>query len=172
MLLMNFSEAPSWWIIKADLLSNFDKKLLKDFVLKVSSFGSSKIFMFLVNTFEERALIRPRFFTFLFSFVSLVCPLCLGPCAIPPPTKIGAVILPCLAPPEPFCWTIFLLEPLTSPRDLVWPFFFLWLFNCQLITSWIKSFLGFKEKTWSDTSWVPIFLPSMLISSNFIFNLS
>ena len=80
-----------------------NKKLLKDFVLKVSSFGSSKIFMFLVNTFEERALIRPRFFTFLFSFVSLVCPLCLGPCAIPPPTKIGAVILPCLAPPYPFC---------------------------------------------------------------------
>ena len=167
-LFKNFSEAPSWWIINADLVSNLDRKLSKDFVLKVSILGSSKTLIWLVKTLEDRALIKPRFLIFLFNLVNLVWPLCLGPWAIPPPTKMGAVILPCLAPPDPFCWTIFLLDPLTSPLDFVCPFFFLWLFYCQLITNWIKSFLGLNEKTLSETSWVPIFLPSILISSNFI----
>ena len=78
-------------------------------------FCSSKMTNCFLLAFADKAWTKPSFLTFLFNFFNAVFPLCLGPCAIPPPTKIGAVMLPCLAPPEPFCWTIFLLEPLTSP---------------------------------------------------------
>ena len=95
----------------ADLLFKFFNKFLKCFVLREDIFGSLKILSCLLFALTDKACFNPSRLTFLFNFLNADLPLCLGPCATPPPTNIGAVILPCLAPPEPFCCTIFLLEP-------------------------------------------------------------
>ena len=56
----------------------------------------------------------PIFFSFLFSFLVLYAVSPLGPCAIPPPTKIGAFLLACLALPVPFWAYILEVDPVIS----------------------------------------------------------
>ena len=88
-------------------------------VLKFLKSLSDKILILLSNTLLDKACFKPNFLTFLFNLFTLCFPFALGPCAIPPPTNIGAVILPCRAPPDPFCGPIFFLEPATSPLVFV-----------------------------------------------------
>src|SRR3989304_1076649 len=64
---------------------------------------------------RERATFRDFLFILAGSSKILLIPL--GPWVTPPPTKIGALLAPCLAPPVPFCLYHFFFVLSTS--DLV-----------------------------------------------------
>jgi len=83
------------------------KNLLNTLVFFTSFFTSASMWRFLSEFFFDKVCAKASFLTFLLIFLILyTAPL--GPWATPPPTNKGAFLLACLAPPPPFCGTIFL----------------------------------------------------------------
>ena len=68
------------------------------------------------KSLAESMILRAR--SLYFALIGNSSDLGTGPCALPPPARCGARLLPCLAAPLPFCGVGFLPEPATSPDVL------------------------------------------------------
>ena len=111
-------------------------------------------------TLADKADLRARFLTFLLTFFSY--DLGWGPNVTPPPTICGALIVPCLALPVPFCLKGFLPPPLTIALVLVAAVPCLAAANSAVNTSWSTAWLGSIPNTESLTSTVPVCVPAKL----------
>src|SRR3989344_7350627 len=103
--------------LEAFFISKFSKICAINFVLGAIVSKPLMIFISLSLSLEESAEKSARVFIFFEMLKDKSRGV--GPKTRHPPTKIGALLEPCLALPVPFCCQTFLVVLLTSPRSFV-----------------------------------------------------
>src|SRR6185295_15885451 len=116
--------------------------------------------------FDDSAIFRPRARTFLLRLD--VKSRTRGPCALPPPTKIGALRSPWRAVPPPFWRPNFLPVRLTSLRSRAARAGARRLISCQVTTRWRMSARGSTAKISSLSSMSPPLPASRVCTLTFI----